>query len=113
MAWSEAKDPKHAIKQIDRLLANNKFSTWTMFEAWVKSLLAGREEILVAVDWTEFDAGDQCTIALYLITRHGRATPLVWKTVDKSMLNNNRNSYEDEVIERLHEVVDPQVKVMV
>jgi hypothetical protein len=50
---------------------------------------------------------------LYLITRHGRATPLVWKTVDKSMLNNNRNSYEDEVIERLHEVVDPQVKVMV
>jgi len=29
------------------------------------------------------------------------------------MLNNNRNSYEDEVIERLHEVVDPQVKVMV
>jgi hypothetical protein len=36
LAWSEAKDPKHAIKQIDRLLANNKFSTWTMFEAWVK-----------------------------------------------------------------------------
>ncbi len=84
-----------------------------MFEAWVKYLVAGREEILVALDWTEFDADDQCTIALYLITRHGRATPLVWKTVYKSTLKNNRNSYEDEVIERLHEVLDPQVKVMV
>ena len=113
LAWSEAKDPKHAIKQVDRLLANNKFCTWLMFESWVKYLVAEREEILVALDWTEFDADDQCTIALYLITRHGRATPLIWKTVYKSTLKDNRNSYEDEVIERLHEVLDPHVKVMV
>ncbi len=32
-------------------------------------------------DWTEFDADNQSTIALYLVTKHGRATPLLWKTV--------------------------------
>jgi hypothetical protein len=28
---------------------------------------------------------------LYLLTRHGRATPLVWKTVRKAELKDRRN----------------------
>jgi len=74
-------------------------------------LVSAREHILVALDWTEFDGDDQSTIALYLITRHGRATPLLWKTVQKSTLARHRNSYEDEIIERLHEVLPEQVRV--
>ncbi len=111
LAWSEAKDPKHAIKQVDRLLANENFVPWAMFDPWVKYLVAERDEILVALDWTEFDGDDQSTIALYLITRHGRATPLIWKTVQKSTLEKHRNGYEDEVIERLHEVLPKHVTV--
>jgi len=48
---------------------------------------------------------DQTTIALNLVTAHGRATPLIWKTVVKSALKDNRNEFEDEVIRRLHEVL--------
>jgi hypothetical protein len=28
------------------------------------------------MDWTDFDADDQATLALSLVTNHGRATPL-------------------------------------
>ena len=44
---------------------------------------ASRDSITVAMDWTEFDADDQATIMLSLLTRHGRATPLVWLTVEQ------------------------------
>lgn len=111
LAWAEAKDPKHTIKQVDRLLSNERFVPWAMFDAWVKYIVAGRDEILVALDWTEFDKDKQSTIALYLLARHGRATPLLWKTVRKSALAKRRNSYEDEIIERLHEVLPQHVRV--
>jgi len=34
------------------------------------------------------------TLAGYLITGHGRATPLIWKTVKKSELAGHRNDHE-------------------
>src|SRR5207244_1850252 len=40
-----------------------------------------------------------------------RATPLIWKTVVKSGLKDNRNEYEDEVIRRLNEVLPQGVRV--
>lgn len=84
-------DPKHAIKQVDRLLSNSGITVWRWFEQWVTFVVAARMEIVVALDWTEFDKDDQSTIAAYLVTSHGRATPLVWKTVQKSGLKNQRN----------------------
>jgi len=48
---------------------------------------------------------------MYLITSHGRATPLVWKTVRKSALKNKRNEHEYEVIRRLHEILPAEVNV--
>ena len=53
---------------------------------------------MVSMDWTDFDADGQSTIAVNLITDHGRATPLLWKTVDKSTLKNNRARYEDQIL---------------
>ena len=29
------------------------------------------------MDWTEFDNDDQSTLAIYLVTNHGRATPAI------------------------------------
>ena len=74
-------------------------------------VLGGRREIVVTLDWTEHDHDDQTTIAMNLVTSHGRATPLIWKTVVKSALKDNRNEYEDEVIRRLHEVLPKGVRV--
>src|SRR5271165_3015857 len=91
-------DPKHAIKQVDRLLSNTGITVWHWFQQWVSFVVAARTEIVVALDWTEFDKDDQATIAAYLVTSHGRATPLVWRTVRKSKLKNQRNEHEYLVI---------------
>jgi len=60
--------PKHAIKQIDRLLSNSHVTVWQWFDQWVKFVVAARSEIFVALDWTEFDKDDHATIVLYLVT---------------------------------------------
>lgn len=106
-------EPKHAIKQVDRLLSNRAINIWQWFEQWVAFVVGERKEILVALDWTEFDKDDQATIALYLVTSHGRATPLVWKTIDKAKLKDRRAQYELDVVRRLHEVLPQHVDVMV
>ncbi len=105
-------DPKHAIKQVDRLLSNSGITIWQWFAQWVAFVVGERKELLVALDWTEFDKDDQATIALYLITSHGRATPLVWKTIEKAKLKNRRAEYELDVVNRLHEVLPRDVDVM-
>jgi hypothetical protein len=111
LARAEGLESKHAIKQVDRLLSNTGIDVWALFEQWVPFLLGGRTEAVVALDWTEFDADNQSTIAIHLITSHGRATPLVWKTVVKSELKGWRNDHEDAVIARLLEVVPRGLKV--
>jgi hypothetical protein len=65
------------------------------------------------LDWTDFDADNQSTIALHLITKHGRATPLLWKTVTKSDLEGWRNEHEDALLERFREVVPAGVRVTI
>jgi hypothetical protein len=89
---------KHAIKQVDRLLSNAGISLEGFFAGWVSFVLGGRSEVYLALDWTEFDADDHSTIALYLVTSHGRATPLLWKTVVKSELEGWRNDHEDALL---------------
>ena len=71
---------KSAIKQVDRLLSNAGVVPWDLFGSWVGELVGARREIVVAMDWTDFDADNQSTLALHLVTRHGRATPLLWPT---------------------------------
>jgi hypothetical protein len=57
------------------------------------------------MDWTDFDADDQTTLALNLVTNPGRATPLLWLTVLKDELKDRRNDYEDVCLARLAEVL--------
>ncbi len=86
---------RHAIKQVDRLLSNAGVVVWDLFAPWVREVVGQRKAIVVAMDWTDFDADNQATLALSLITRHGRATPLLWLTVDKDELKDQRNDFED------------------
>jgi FAD/FMN-containing dehydrogenase len=67
---------KSAIKQVDRLLSNAGVVPWDLFGSWAREAVGARREIVVAMDWTDFDADNQSTLALHLVTRHGRATPL-------------------------------------
>src|SRR3569833_375923 len=97
--------PRHAIKQVDRLLSNSKLEAWDVFAPWVPEMVGPREDIVVAMDWTDYNADGQATLALKLVTRHGRATPLVWLSVHKDELADARNAYEDAALRRLAEVL--------
>jgi hypothetical protein len=102
--------PRSGVKQVDRLLSNTKLNVWELFASWVPHVVGQRAEVVVALDWTDFDDDDQTTICLNLLTNHGRATPLVWQTLTKSGLKGNRSDAEDLVLERLKEVLPPEVK---
>lgn len=111
LAVASGLNPKHALKQVDRLLSNRALDVWALFVEWVPHVLGAQREIVVALDWTEFDADGHATIALYLVTRHGRATPLIWRTVPERQLKGQRNAAEDSVLLRLREVLPPCVTV--
>ncbi len=104
---------KHAVKQVDRLVGNDKVNVWEYFSRWVPHVVSKRQKIVVAMDWTDFDRDGHTTIALNLLTDHGRAIPLIWRTVCKNDLKDNRNEYEDSVLTRLHETLPEGVEVTV
>jgi Transposase DDE domain len=104
---------KHAVKQVDRLLSNDGIDVWDSFARWVPHQIAGRQDILVAMDWTDFDHDDQATLVLGLVTGHGRAAPLLWLSVWKEELKDQRNDYEDACLRRLSELVPPGCRVTI
>ena len=112
LALARGRLTKHAVKQVDRLLSNQGIDVDALLGHWVPYVV-GKRDITVAMDWTEFDANGQATIMLSLLSRHGRATPLVWLTVDKAALKNRRNGYEYQVLVRLAEILPADVRVRV
>src|SRR3954470_5100154 len=104
-AWARVTghSAKHGVKQIDRLLSNENFLLPEGLRAYVRQVIGSRKSIITALDWTEYAPDGQSTICLSLITGHGRATPLLWKTVEVSALKDRRNSYEDELLHLLKE----------
>jgi Transposase DDE domain len=106
-------DAKHGVKQVDRMLSNDGLDMASLFPPWIRFVVGPRAEIVVAMDWTDFDDDDQSTLAVHLVTNHGRATPLMWKTVTKSTLKGKRNTYEYETVEALHAALPPEVGITV
>ena len=113
LALARGRLTKHAIKQVDRLLSNPGIDVDALLVHWVPYVVGSRSSITVAMDWTDFDADGQATIMLSLLCRHGRATPLVWLTVNTATLKDRRNAYEDQVLMRLAEVVPAGVGVRI
>ena len=103
--------PKSGVKQIDRLLSNAGIVMEHVLKAWVAFVVGARKEIVVALDWTDFEKDDHATLAAYLVTRHGRSTPLVWRTVTKSSLEGMQKAYEYALIEQLHGYLDATIEV--
>jgi len=102
------KHAKHGITQVDRWLSNPAFDVARLWSSWVEFVVGVREEIVIALDWTDFERDDHTTLCAYLVTRHGRATPLMWRTVPKSTLEGKRTGYEHELIETLHGILRPE-----
>jgi hypothetical protein len=113
LAQARGKSAKHAIKQIDRLLSNQGIDVWAMFPLWINDTVGERRELVVAMDWTDFDADDQTTLAFSLVTTHGRATPLLWFSVFKAELAGKRNDIEDMCLSLLKEALPEGTKVTI
>jgi Transposase DDE domain len=113
LALARGLTSKHAIKQVDRLLSNEGIDIDAALCHWVRYVVGPRTSINVAMDWTEFDADGQATVMLSLLTSHGRATPLLWLTVDTSTLKNHRNEYEYQVLVRLADALPSDIKVCI
>lgn len=99
------------VKQLDRLLSNVGVKLDVLFPAWIRFVVGVRTELIVALDWTEFDDDDHVTLAAYAVTRHGRATPLIWKTYKKSDLEGHRTQWEHDLVEQLHRGISPNVSI--
>jgi hypothetical protein len=102
---------KSGIKQVDRLLSNEGVRLDELLPVWVHHVVGSTPSIVVAIDWTDFDDDDHTTLCVSLITTHGRATPLAWRTVKKSKLKNRRTQYELEMVERIADCVPQGTRV--
>lgn len=102
--------PKSGTKQVDRMLSNGAMFVETLQRQWVRFVVGPREEIVVVLDWTEFDDDDHSTLCAYLVTRHGRATPMMWRTVLKSELKRQRSSIEFALMTRLNDSLPADVE---
>jgi hypothetical protein len=76
VAFHSGLNSRHAVKQVDRLLSNTGVDVWNLFARWVPFVVVDPQEIVAALDWTDFDAADQSTLALSMIVSHGRAAAL-------------------------------------
>lgn len=104
--------PKHAIKQFDRFLSNTKIGLDDALRDYVRFVLGNRWKVTASLDWTDYADGTQHRIALNLVTRHGRATPLVWKTVTSEALTDRRNEHEDELLRMFKRLLPDSVKMV-
>ena len=113
LALARGLDPRHAVKQVDRLLSNQGIVVWQLLRHWVPFVLAERKEAVIGLDWTDFEPDDQCTLVASLVTSHGRTTPLLWKTHRKSELAGHRNEWEDELLSYLRQLISTEVGVTI
>lgn len=113
LALARGLETKHAVKQVDRMLSNPNIDVDALLPHWVRYVVGERREITVAMDWTEFDADGQATLMLSLLSRHGRATPLFWLTVETATLKDRRNGYEYQALVRLAEALPFDIKVCI
>ena len=104
---------KHAVKQVDRLMSNAGIDVWDGFARWVPHQVGARPDILVAMDWTDFDHDDQSSLVLSLVSGHGRAAPLIWLTVWKEEIATRRNDFEDACLSRLAETLPAGCRVTI
>ena len=102
---------KSGIKQVDRLLSNDAVVLDELMQLWVRQVIGTTSNIVLAMDWTDFDDDDHTTLCAYIVTTHGRAMPLVWKTVKKSKLKRRRTKYELDMVRRLHDWLPETVKI--
>jgi hypothetical protein len=104
---------KSGVKQVDRLLGNGGIKLDLVMQKWIRFVVGATPKLVIAIDWTDFDDHDHTTLCASLMTTHGRATPLLWHTVQKSKLKGKRTKHELDLIVRLQAFLPDGVGVEV
>jgi hypothetical protein len=104
---------KYGVKQVDRLLSNQGIEVDAFFEHWVPYVIGARTAAVIALDWTSFAGGGHEALVLSMLTRHGRATPLLWRTVEADTLKGKQTDYEDALLCRLYDVLPAGVRATI
>jgi hypothetical protein len=112
-AATRGRDAKHGIKQVDRLLSNRKIDDLDLVRQHVAFVVGGRSRIAVTLDWTEYGLHGQNRLAINLLTRHGRATPLLSKTVPSAQLKGQMSHQEVGLLRVLRSVLPESVKQVI
>lgn len=107
------KDAKHGIKQVDRMLSNRKIDDLDLVQQQVAFVVGSRREVVLTLDWTEYGLHGQNRLAINLVTRHGRATPLLWKTVPSADLKGQMAHQEVGLLRILKAVLPSSVKQVI
>ena len=81
LAHAQGTLSKRGLKQVDRLPSNQGIEVDAFFEHWVPYVIGARTSMVMALDWTRCAGVGHQTLGLSMLTRHGRATPLLWRTV--------------------------------
>lgn len=105
--------PKHCIKRVDRFLGNHLVRTEMLIDCYARWLTERRRSIVVSLDWTEYGKDRQHRLAVNLVTSHGRATPLLWKTYGYGEIRNKRSYFERAILRRLKTLLPDDCAVTV
>jgi len=59
LAVARSLNARHAVKQVDRMLSNPGIDVDQILALWVPFVIGARTSLLVAMDWTDFDADNR------------------------------------------------------
>mgnify|MGYP002777811369 FL=1 len=105
-------EPKHAIKQVDRLLSNSGLEMAALMALWTRYSIGGLKQVVVAMDWTDFAKSKHSTLAIHLVTKHGRAWPLMWWTVPTGQGEGWRDQAEKDALRAFSAALPDDVSVI-
>jgi hypothetical protein len=76
----------NARRQLDYYLSNDGIFSEGVRETWYKSIVNGLEEVIISIDFTDFDKADQTTFVACVELSDKQCVPATWGTVNKSKL---------------------------
>jgi hypothetical protein len=102
--------PKHAIKRVDRFLGNSRFDHRRAQERLLQFVVAGRSEVLIAVDWTKIRSWPALVAG---VIQRGRSTPVLWAVMDPRKSYKSQNAFENGFFSWLAETLPADVRATV
>jgi hypothetical protein len=113
LAQAQGLNRKHAIKQVDRLLSNDAINIEMLSIDWINYIIGDKREIVISMDWTDFDSDNHATLVMSLQSSHSRSTPLLWKTYNKMAIKGHRHEYENQLLDLLKNALDDNIHVTI